>query len=184
MLIRVTPLALAASLCLAACGGTSTDPVANACDDYCALAMRNCKGAVAQYSDISTCMATGSGRGRGTAGDTSGNTIACRTYWAAISEGDELMCTRAGPGGDGTCGTNCQSFCATTMAICGDQPSPPYASVAACETACQGFDMNERFDASDLGGNTLACRIYHMTAASTEPDTHCRHTKQQSDVCL
>ena len=112
------------------------------------------------------------------------NTIACRTYWAAIAEGDPLMCTRAGPGGDGTCGTNCESFCATTLALCADEAAPPYASLADCATACAGFDASERFDASDLGGDTLACRLYHMTAASTEPATHCRHTKVVSDTCI
>lgn len=184
MLIRVTPLLLAASLGLAACGGSDPDPVASACEDYCVVVTRHCQGAVAQYPDISTCLATCETMDVGAAGARDGNNIACRTFWAAISEGDNLRCTRAGPGGDGTCGTNCQSFCAASLDICVDQANPPYASIAECEAMCAGYDASEPFDASDLAGNTLACRIYHMTAASTDPDTHCSHLVANSPVCL
>jgi hypothetical protein len=185
MLSRVTPLALATSLLLACSGGADPDPVADACDDYCTLVLRNCGGgAAAQYSDVSTCLATCSNMELGTAGTRDGNSIACRTFWAAAAEGDQAACTAAGPGGDGVCGTNCQSFCATTLSICADQANPPYASTAECEAMCAGYDATETFDASDLAGNTLACRIYHMTAASTEPDTHCAHTVANSPVCL
>jgi hypothetical protein len=175
---------VALGLCLAACGGTEVDEVENACDDYCVLVMRNCQGTVAQYSDVSTCLSTCQTMEVGDPGQNAGNNIACRTYWAGISEGDSAACTRAGPGGDGTCGTNCESFCATTMALCSDQTTPPYTSVADCEASCPGLDASEVFDASDIAGNTLACRIYHMTAASTDQDTHCIHTAVQSAVCL
>ncbi len=177
-------LVAAACLCLAACGGTEIDAVGNACDDYCVLVMRNCQGPVAQFSDVSTCRATCETMEVGQPGVGTGNTIACRTFWAAIAEGQPPACTRAGPGGDGTCGTNCESMCAAVDAICSDQTNPPYASTAECETACQGFVATETFDASDIAGNTLACRIYHTTAASTDPDTHCSHTGVVSPVCL
>jgi hypothetical protein len=93
------------------------------------------------------------------------------------------MCTRAGPGGDATCGMNCESFCASTLQICADQNIPPYDSEAECLTACAGYSALERYDAGDIGGNTFACRLYHMTAASTEPLTHCQHTGVDSAVC-
>lgn len=179
-------LRLSLALCvLLACGGPETDPVGNACDDYCTLIMRNCQGDVAQYPDISTCMSTCEHISLGTAGSRDGNTIACRTFWAAISEGTPMeTCRRAGPGGDGTCGTNCESFCSTTLSICGSEPNPPYASLAECETMCATYNATELFDASDLSFNTLACRLYHMTAASTDPGTHCSHTIANSSVCI
>lgn len=176
-------LALAVGSSLAACGGGDVDEIGNACGDYCVLIMRNCQGAVAQYPDVSTCEATCAAMEVGAAGARSGNTISCRTFWAAISESDATACTKAGPGGDGTCGTNCESFCATTTAICGDQANPPYASEAGCLQACGGLADTEAFDASDLSGDTLACRLYHMTAASTDPDTHCGHTAVSSVTC-
>jgi hypothetical protein len=183
MLSRVTLLALAVSF-LIACGGTDADPIGDACEDYCTLVMRNCQGGVAQYPDVSTCTATCEAMELGTVGARDGNTIHCRTFWAAIAEGDPTTCTRAGPGGDGTCGTNCQSFCATTLSLCSSEPNPPYSSTTECESMCPSYDATEVFDASDLAGNTLACRIYHMTAASTDPGTHCAHTVAASPVCI
>ncbi|MBZ0232297.1 MAG: hypothetical protein K8M05_08080 [Deltaproteobacteria bacterium] len=175
---------LVTTLHAGACSDTPVDELENACDDYCTLVMRNCQGAVAQYSDQSTCMATCRAMEVGTPGARDGNTIACRTFWAAIAEGEMAECTSAGPGGDGTCGTNCESFCNATLAICADQNNPPYASSAECTTACGSFSAAEPFDASDIAGDTLACRIYHMTAASTDPDTHCQHTGVASVTCI
>lgn len=167
-----------------ACSDVAVDEVENACDDYCTLVLRNCQGTTAQYSDQSTCLATCRTMELGTPGDREGNTIACRTFWAAVSEGDTMDCTRAGPGGDAVCGTNCESFCAGTLAICADQENQPYDSLADCMGACGGYSMAERYDAGDVGGNTFACRLYHMTAASADPDTHCQHTGSDSAVCL
>jgi hypothetical protein len=168
----------------AACSDVAVDEVENACDDYCTLVLRHCQGTVAQYSDVSTCLATCRTMALGNPGDREGNTIACRTFWAAVAEGDTMDCTRAGPGGDGACGSNCESFCAATLDICVDQESPPYASLGECMGACAGYSTTERYDATDVGGNTFACRLYHMTAASADPDTHCQHTGVNSAVCL
>lgn len=189
MRLRVTSLAsfaLVASLCLACSGdGTDPDPLSNACDDYCTLVIRSCEGDVAQYPDLTACEATCAVMAQGNPGDRSGNTIACRTFWASAAEGNpQAFCRRAGPGGDGTCGTNCESFCATTLAICADQENPPYDSLMACNEMCATYDMTQLFDANDLGGNSLACRIYHMTAASTVPGEHCPHTQADSSVCV
>lgn len=184
MQLRGLGFVLALSGGLAACSDTPVDELENACDDYCTLVMRNCQGGVAQYSDLSTCLATCRTMEVGDPGERDGNTVACRTFWAAIAEGQPTACVKAGPGGAGMCGTNCESFCASTSAICADQPSPPYDSDAACLSACEGFSMVEIFDASDIAGNTFACRLYHMTAASTDPDTHCQHTSVASAVCL
>lgn len=182
LVVLVGVFALHGAACSDPDAGTSE--LENACDDYCVLVLRNCTGAVAQYSDLSTCLATCETMELGAEGTEQGNNIECRTFWAAISEGDTTMCTRAGPGGDGTCGMNCESFCASTMQICADEVIPPYDSEAECLTACGGYSATERFDAGDIAGNTFACRLYHMTAASTEPGTHCQHTGVDSAVCL
>ena len=166
-----------------ACSDTTVDELENACNDYCTLVMRNCQGAVAQYPDLSTCMSTCQTMPIGTDGQRDGNNIECRTFWAAISEGNMAECVKAGPGGAGTCGSNCESFCASTLAICADPQLAPYDSVSDCMTACNMYSMTEVFDASDISGNTFACRLYHMTAASTDPDTHCQHTSVDSAVC-
>ncbi|HVK76862.1 MAG TPA: hypothetical protein VM734_26230 [Kofleriaceae bacterium] len=169
---------------VAACGGTSFDPTDGPCTDYCRLVMRNCIGADSQYSAIDLCEATCATMEVGDPTQTSGNTIECRTFWAAIAEGDKTACVKAGPGGDGQCGDNCDSFCNATLDICADQPVPPYPSKDACLAACTGFAAEPPYNANEVMGDTLACRIYHMTAASTDPDLHCQHTGVVSDTCF
>lgn len=173
-------LLLALALAAPACG-EDADPVAGTCEDYCELVMRNCTGPVAQFTDSSTCMATCEAMPLGDPASPVGDTIACRTFQAALSEDDTVMaCTKAGPGGDGACGDNCDSFCAIANELC----PGTYADVATCLTACAGFTATEVYDASDIAGDTLACRLYHLTAASTGPDVHCPHIVANSPVCL
>src|SRR5574338_791241 len=102
MRIRVLAVLLVVVALGGACGGTSVDELENACEDYCTLVMRNCQGAVAQYPDLSTCMATCQTMPIGDEGARQGNNIECRTFFAAISEGNTAECVKAGPGGAGT----------------------------------------------------------------------------------
>jgi hypothetical protein len=169
---------------LAACGGSSVNPAEGPCEDYCRLVMRNCAGPNAQYSAIDNCLETCSPMTVGDPAVHTGNNIECRTFWAAIAEGDPGACRKAGPGGDGQCGANCESFCAGTLAICADDPGLPYHSAAECASACAGFAVDPPFTANVTMGNSLACRIYHMTAASTDPQVHCPHTGVVSDTCF
>lgn len=174
----------ALALALAACGGASIDPTDGPCSDYCRLVMRNCTGANLQYSAIDNCEATCATMDVGDQDDTTGNTIECRTFWAAIAEGDKTACGKAGPGGAGQCGTDCESFCAATLSICADELTQPYGSQAECVSACAGFATAPAYTANVIDGDSLACRIYHMTAASTDPDIHCPHTGVQSATCF
>lgn len=164
------------------CGGDG-DTTDGPCQDYCRLVMRNCAGDDRQYSAIDNCEATCATFEVGDPEVHEGNTIECRTFWAAIAEGDPTVCAMAGPGGNGQCGTNCESFCAATQAICGGEDDAPYGSVAECETACAGFAPEPAYTANVVSGDSLACRIYHMTAASTDPGLHCPHTGAVSDTC-
>lgn len=174
---------LALVLGVVACG-EDVDQVERACDDYCELVMRNCTGGVAQYTDLSTCMATCEAMPLGEPASPAGDTIACRTFYAAVAEDDKTnACTKAGPGGADTCGNDCDSFCALAMAICEGQPGS-FPDLATCQSACAGFDASEPYDASDVDGDTFACRLYHLTAASTAPDVHCSHIVAASPLCL
>jgi hypothetical protein len=173
-------LALALAASGAACG-EDADARVGACMDYCELVMRHCQGSVAQYTDVSTCQATCGAMPLGDPLSPTGNTISCRTFQAALAEdATRLACTRAGPGGDSTCGDNCESFCASAGELCPDA----YADDEACRAACAGFSTTEVYDASDIGSDTFACRLYHLTAASTDPDTHCAHIGVVSPTCL
>ena len=181
-LLGPAALALALGTVLAQAGcGEDVDPRAGACEDYCDVVMRNCNGNVAQYTDLSTCMAVCEAMPLGDPVSPTGDTIACRTFQAALAEDDSVMaCTKAGPGGDGACGGNCESFCAIADEVCPDT----FADSAACLTACGGFSTAEVYDASDIAGDSFACRLYHLTAAASDPGVHCPHIVAQSPVCF
>jgi hypothetical protein len=73
------------------------------------------------------------------------------------------------------------SACAT---FCADYATTCAATVAFddCETACAGWAEGTEGDTS---GNTLACRAYHLGAASTDAATHCPHAAADGGgVCI
>lgn len=169
---------------LVACGSDAADPRVAECEDYCDLIAVHCSGAVAQYSDRNACLSTCAAMPLGDAASHSGHTIMCRTFTAATAElSPATTCTKAGPGGDGTCGGNCESFCAMAVELCTDA-NQAFASVAECMGACTFYDTQPAYDASKTSGDTFACRLYHLTAASNDPDTHCGHIGPTSPVCF
>ncbi len=180
--IRAGALALALAA-VAACS-EEADPRAAACEDYCELVQRNCTGTVGQYSDLATCVATCRAMPLGDPVSPAGNTISCRTFQAGVAENPTAMaCTAAGPGGAGTCGEACESFCSLALSICAGQPGS-FADAASCMSQCAGFDQTEVYDFMDVAGDTFACRLYHLTAAASAPDIHCSHIVENSPVCL
>ena len=153
-------------------GGAGLD-----CDSYCAAIATNCTGAETQYSALANCMATCATFPPGTAADMGGNTLGCRSYHAGAALADPTThCVHAGPGGAGVCGGNCESFCLSAAQICPDA----WPDTNACETACATFSPDEKYDATDVSGNTFACRLYHLTAASVDAADHCPHIKGDS----
>jgi len=162
----------------------SSEPTGGAadltCTDYCTAITAHCTAANAQYSAMDTCMGSCKAFEVGTAADTSGNTLGCRLYHAGAAAMDpSLHCAHAGPGGAGVCGGNCEGFCA----IAGDACAGTFADDAACATACATYDQTEPYDASDGAGDTFACRLYHLTVATTLPDPHCAHIVEASPTC-
>ncbi len=149
---------------------------AASCDTYCADITKNCFGANLQYNDMASCMGTCGALPVGNAGATEGNSLNCRIYHAgAAAMGATTHCTHAGPGGAGACGSNCESFCSIATKICPTQ----HPDNAKCMTDCLGINDKEKYDATDGAGNSLACRLYHLTVASSsaaEATTHCAHT--------
>jgi hypothetical protein len=161
-------------------GELTTGGEALSCDAYCATISANCTGANAQYGSAETCLATCADIPPGAPADTGGNTLGCRTYHAGAAAGmPDVHCRHAGPGGDGVCGDNCESFCTIAAAACPDA----WPDDAACQTACGTFSPDETYDATDVAGNTFACRLYHLTAAALDPATHCAHIKGDSAPC-
>jgi hypothetical protein len=128
------------------------------------------------------------------AGDTSGNTLGCRTYHAAAAAGAGAAthCTHAGPtGGDlddgagGTCGDGCVSFCQIAMVACtganaqylGSNGATPFDE---CYADCSGFAVLKTppYSTADTATDDFGCRMYHLTVAAegaTQAGTHCKH---------
>src|SRR5262245_42399474 len=66
---------------------------------------------------------------------------------------------------------DCDSYCNAINTAC-TATRKQYASVQNCLDACADLPLGAL---SDTSGNTLGCRVYHTTAAMTDPATHCVH---------
>jgi hypothetical protein len=152
------------------------------CETYCDRTMANCTGSNAQYSGSDTCMASCTHFPEGTLADTSGNTLGCRIYHAGNAATDPTThCIHAGPSGGGACGNPCDGFCSLVVAECPTQ----YPSASDCATVCATYATTPPYSAAVTGGDDLSCRIYHATAASVDPTTHCPHTGSDGGgVCI
>jgi hypothetical protein len=183
----IKPTLLVLAISLAACGGDDgaggPDATPASCTDYCNEIMTNCSGAEAQYTSMDICLSACAAMPQGSAGDQTGNSLECRNYHAGAALGDPTThCVHAGPGGAGVCGANCDGFCQIVQASC-TGADEAYASDVACIEACMDFADTEKFDVTDVSGDTLACRLYHASVATADPDTHCAHTQPVSAVC-
>jgi len=157
------------------------------CDTYCTQIMANCTGANTQYASMGHCLGSCAAIPVGTSKvtDTSGNTLGCRIYHS----GTPAMgmpgthCPHAGPGGDlltaaapGGCsgGNICQNFCNIEIKTCGsiDAPIaggvivPQYQNAADCMTKCAAFPNKDQPYSTTAKGDSLACRLYHVTNAA------------------
>jgi hypothetical protein len=176
---------LAVVLLVACAGKAPPGPTADAapmldCATYCARITTNCTGANVQYGAMNQCMASCASFPQGAISDTSGNTLGCRIYHAGAAAADPTThCVHAGPSGAPACGAACDGFCSLVVAECSAQ----YPDANTCATTCAGFATTPAYTANVTSGNSLSCRIYHATAASTDPTTHCPHTASVSAVC-
>lgn len=165
---------------------STTDPTggqALSCDSYCSTITANCKDANNMYADMASCMGACAAFPEGTTADAMGNTLGCRTYHAGAAMGDPAThCVHAGPGGAGVCGANCDGFCSIATETCKTE----WPDMASCMTACAGFADTVAYSAAATGGDSLACRLYHLSVASSSSDNaamHCPHTMAVSDTC-
>ena len=145
------------------------------CDEYCEVVMEACPQ---DYVTRDTCLGVCTLLPEGDLNEASQtNTVACRLNAAkaapAVSERErEVMCQAAGPGGGGVCGSNCESYCLLAEQACGDQ----LPSLRDCERACEALGDSNRYDATlDHAGDTVQCRLVHLSSATVEPEPHCGH---------
>lgn len=155
------------------------------CEEYCDTIELNCAPPDhAQYTSKEQCLATCAIFNEGDTSEMnpSGNTVACRLNQAklAIATGEPLEhCSAAGPGGADKsgqfrCGEHCDGYCAIMNEAC-VPPRTPFANVAECISACRDLPNLGGFNQGIDSGNSVQCRIWHVTAATLSPDVHCGH---------
>jgi hypothetical protein len=160
------------------------------CSAFCTAELKACTGANAQFTSTDDCIhqcANNYKLKAGSAGDTSGNTVACRSYHTSVAATDDASatthCVHTGASGGNTCGTWCEVYCDTVQANCIGS-NKLYPDEAACKSFCASFATGGK--PNDTSGNTVQCRIYHAGVAGSgaaAAATHCPHTGPSSATC-
>jgi hypothetical protein len=166
--------------CRQVLGISSLGDDAVTCDSYCDNITAACTGKNLQYGSRDACMGLCATLPVGTQADPTGNTLACRIHKLSLL-GEEGSCAAAGPAGEDPnsseqCTTGCEMLCTGALQVCPED----FKTKSACMTACEALPIcGESFDVPtdscipDYG--SVQCRIYHLTAATLDPETHCPH---------
>jgi hypothetical protein len=154
------------------------------CTKYCATVMANCTDKSAQYVSLPVCLADCSHLPTAAPGASFGNSVQCRQLEATLagSTGEPAdHCPAAGPAGNGQCGTTCESYCSLIIPTC----PTAFGSLAECEFACRSMPDLKSYDTSDQRGDSVQCRIFHVSAGTQSPSSHCPHAgKVSTNYCV
>lgn len=148
------------------------------CERYCSTIATACTGTNEQYASPAACLAVCAQLDPGVAGGV-GNTVECRLGRAELARDSgeaDNYCHLAGPGGGGFCGTDCSGFC-TVMAKTCDSLGDYETCLPACEEVpnLAAPPSTTFYDTSMQNGNSVQCRLFHVTAATLDAFTHCEH---------
>lgn len=146
------------------------------CKSYCDTVMDVCTGANAVYTTPELCLGVCSHMDPGDPLEPVGNTLACRVQEAKSAAREPAdHCRFLGPGGGGKCGSDCEAYCDLFPKVCPDDVQ--YPTTAACVKACGGLTDQDRFDVvEDHEGDTIECRLVHVSSATVKPADHCAHS--------
>ncbi|HOU94944.1 MAG TPA: hypothetical protein PLU22_28030, partial [Polyangiaceae bacterium] len=149
--------------------GAAAGATVTLCDAYCGRVQVACAGDTAVYTGEATCLGVCGALPPGAPGDEIGNSVECRLRQAehAIDTAEPAIhCPGAGPGGDGTCGQNCESYCVLLQRLCPARFDAAYDGLAACATACTEIPDASGFTTAISQGDSLQCRLWHVSAAA------------------
>ena len=125
------------------------------------------------------CGDSGNGNDGGTDGNTIGDTAGQDTSKPDTGTQDtgtqDTGTQDTGPMDGGGIALNCTSYCNAMAQVCTGAMNGQYLDTATCMAMCAKIPGG---DAGAMMGNTLACRVYHVTVASqnvTQANTHCPH---------
>src|SRR5690606_19742814 len=89
------------------------------CVDYCNAVIANCADDHAVYASRASCINTCNALPPGETSEPFGNTVECRLRRANSAAGaPDEFCVSAGPGGAGSCGSNCEAWCHILEKVC------------------------------------------------------------------
>lgn len=159
-------------------GGSAdaSPPPAPECSTYCDSVLDSCSGTHTQYASREECLAFCARLPVGKAGDTQGNSVACRQLYAGSPARTDARgyCGAAGPfGGGGVCGDRCPIFCELVLGACSPEAgAAPFGTYPDCQTSCLAFaykdggaDGGGELTTGPTSGNTLNCRLFHLREA-------------------
>jgi len=148
------------------------------CGEFCDTVMANCKGENQVYGERAKCMGVCKTWDVGDPTEPQNtNTLACRLREVKLagSDTDENTpghCRSAGPEGL-NCGGACESYCQLYERSCGEVQC---GSNANCVAKCKGLRNKKTFDLEDdYYGNSLQCRLIHLSNSTVGGKTHCTH---------
>lgn len=164
-----------------ASGGDAATGGRSLCDEYCDEVIANCSE-FEQYTDREICLTICSTLPEGEEGAMAGNSVQCRLQSARVAARIEpdVQCPIAGPGGNRQCGDNCEGYCSQMMVICPRE----FASNSACLEACKDVpdapagsdgEPGPQYTTAIQDGDSIQCRLYHVSAATLAPLIHCEH---------
>ncbi len=164
-------------------------PGSQQCADYCNTMQKNCTQGNAVYPDKATCLAVCADLPPGgPSAPANSNTVSCRARLATLAGSSQVeYCASAGPGGNGSCGNDCEAYCTLLQAICPDDYKA-VASVRPCTDSCKALEDEKGFSAAQQQGDTVQCRLVHLMAAAKDPAAaaaECPHASFQTpdEVC-
>jgi hypothetical protein len=169
-------------------GGGGNKPL---CETYCDTVGASCTGTNEQYESRAVCLRTCARLEEGQAGDDAGNTIQCRLHYAesaASAPGEAAgACSAAGPGGaqldaPNVCGSYCEGLCAIALDTC-KGANFRFTSLSECKAACETLPDLGNYNDKIIEGNSVQCRLYHVSAAQIDPIIHCPHVGGDVGPC-
>ena len=150
------------------------------CDVYCDLAMRNCAGGDALFTDRGACAASceAAAKPAGAPGVSSGDSMECRigrlALAAAGADAAARHCPAAAPGGGGVCvdpplEPSCDEYCAAVSVACHGAYAP-FQDSAHCLSWCKSLGGTAPGTRYDTEGDTVGCRLHHAQRAASAGD--------------
>ena len=152
------------------------------CSHFCDVVMTNCTGDNLVYETREKCMGVCKLYPVGDANEWQGkNTLECRLHEAELAPSKPVednqrqrACRSAGPEGL-DCGGSCESYCYLYEQACGQVQC---GSTSNCIDKCAALrDRMEYNVVDDYEGNSIQCRLVHLSNASIVPggQPHCGH---------